>query len=93
MNATQMGDAIKAILLGLGVSSTIVGYISADLWAAIGGFVLALGAFIWTLVAHKTANLVEAVAADPKVAQISVKDPQMIAKTTNNKVILHRSRP
>jgi len=87
VNATQVGDAIKAILLAFGVSSTVVGYITAEMWAAIGGFVLALGSFIWMLIAHKTEKLIVAVADDPAVAHVVMKDPKKAQDIPSNKVI------
>jgi len=91
MNSTQVGDILKAILLALGVSSTALGYFTAEMWAAIGGLIMTLVAFGWTLIAHKTDNLIVAVADDPAVVGVAVSDVKLAQKVAHKtgKVVLH----
>ncbi len=86
MNPTQVGNIIKSGLLAIGVSSSLLGYISSEMWIAIGGATLAVGAGIWQFIALKTKNLIEATAAAPEVAQVVVRDPVLAATSVSGKV-------
>ncbi len=87
MNPTQVGNLIKSALLALGVSSTIVGYVSAEVWVAIGGVVLAVGAAAWQWATLRTHKMIEAVAAEPQVKEISVNSAKLAISIPNNKVV------
>lgn len=87
MNPTQVGNLIKSALLALGVSGTVLGYVSAEAWVAVGGAVVAVGTVIWQVVAGKTNKLIEAVAAEPVVGTIVVHDPAVAAAIPSPKVI------
>ena len=91
MNATQIGNAIKSMLIAAGVSGSFLGYISDDMWVAIGGFVLAVGAFIWQLVTHKTETLIKNVADSPLVAEVVVKSPATVSAVPSPKVVVRRA--
>lgn len=77
MNATQVGNLIKSGLLAVGVSSSVLGYVSAEAWMAVGGAVLAVGAVVWQVISTKTAKLISTVAASDDV--IKVETTQAIA--------------
>jgi hypothetical protein len=87
MNPTNIGNLLKSGLLALGVSSTILGYISAEMWAAIGGLILTIGVAIWQFVSLKTTKLIEAVADEPVVAQVVVHDPEVAKAVPSPKVV------
>jgi len=87
MNATQVGNLIKSGLLALGVSSSVLGYVSAEVWVAVGGAVVAVGTVIWQIVANKTAKLIEAVAEAPEVKKVVVKSPALALSIPNIKVV------
>lgn len=87
MNPTAVGNLIKSGLLALGVSGSILGYVSSEVWVAIGGVVLAVGAGIWQFVSLKTTKLIEAVAEEPVVKEIVVKDPGLALSIPNTKVV------
>ncbi len=89
MNPTQVGNLIRSGLLALGVSSSVLGYVSAEAWVAIGGAVVAVGTVIWQIVSSKTAKLIESVAADPAVAKVVVHDPELANTIPSTKVVLH----
>lgn len=87
MNPTAVGNLIKSGLLALGVSSTILGYISAEMWAAIGGLVLTIGVAIWQFISLRTAKLIEAVADEPVVKEVVVKDSELAMSIPSTKVV------
>lgn len=87
MNATQIGNLVKSGLLAIGVSSSVIGYISAEAWVAVGGAVLAVGTVIWQVVASKTAKLIEAVAGEPEVVKVVVADKELAKAVPSPKVV------
>ena len=89
MNPTNMGNLIKSGLLALGVSSTILGYISAEMWAAIGGLVLTIGVAVWQFVSLKTTKIIEATASLPEVKEVSVNSAKLAISIPSNKVVVH----
>lgn len=88
MNPTQLGNLIRSGLLALGVSSTVVGYFTTEVYTAVGGLVLAIGSGIWMYISNKTEKLIVAVAEEPSVKEIVVpltlakiiKHPKVVAK-------------
>lgn len=87
MNPTQIGNLIKSALLTLGVSSSVIGYVSAEAWIAVGGAVLAVGTVIWQVVASKTVALIEAVADEPEVVKVVVADKELAKAVPSPKVV------
>ena len=87
MNPTAVGNLLKSGLLALGVSSTILGYISAEVWAAIGGLVLTVGVAIWQFVSLRTAKLIAAAADSPEVVKVVVHDPVVAKAVPSRKVV------
>ena len=87
MNPTQVGNLIKSGLLAIGVSTTIVGYVSAEVWTAIGGVVIAVGAAIWQFASLKTTKIIEAAADSPEVAKVIVHDPELAKAVPSPKVV------
>jgi hypothetical protein len=86
MNATQVSDLIKQGLLALGVSSTVIGYFSDQVWVAIGGVVLAVGAAVWQFLMRSTPKLIDAVAAEPEVHKVVV-SPELVFSSNSAKVV------
>ena len=89
MNPTQVGNLIKSGLLAIGVSTTIVGYVSAEVWTAIGGVVIAISAAIWQFASLKTEKIIEATAAMPEVKEVSVNSAKLAISIPNTKVVVH----
>jgi hypothetical protein len=87
MNPTSLGNLIKSGLLAIGVSSTILGYVSSEVWVAIGGVVLALGAAVWQAVALKTEKLINTVGELPEVAKVIVHEPDLAQAIPSTKVV------
>lgn len=87
MNATQIGNLIKSGLLALGVSSSVLGYVSAEVWVAVGGAILAIGTVIWQIIASKTATLIATVADEPEVVKVVVDDEPLADSIPSRKVV------
>ena len=87
MNPTNIWNLIKSGLLALGVSSSVIGYISDEVGIAVGGAVIAIGAAIWQVIALKTTKLIEAVAKDPEVSKVVVHNPELAEAIPSPKVV------
>jgi hypothetical protein len=93
MNPTQAGDLIKQCLLACGVSSTVIGYFTSEMWIAVGGLALTLAAAIWQFLARRTINLIKSLAKHPEVAQVIVTDPEIADEIPSPKVIAKEDMP
>jgi hypothetical protein len=88
MNPTQIGNLIRSGLLALGVSSTVVGYFTTEVYTAIGGVVLAVASGVWMWVSNRTEKLIVAVADEPAVKEVvvplklaaTIKHPKVVSK-------------
>lgn len=87
MNPTQVGNLIKSGLLALGVSSSVLAWVSNEVWIAIGGLVLTVGIAIWQIVSLRAAALIASVADEPVVEQVVLKDKVMAKEIPSSKVV------
>lgn len=87
MNPTQVGNLIKSGLMALGVSSSVLAWISNEVWIAIGGLVLTVGIAIWQIISLRAAALIASVADEPVVEQVVLKDKVMAKEIPSSKVV------
>ena len=93
MNPTQVGNLIKSGLMALGVSSSVLAWVSNEVWIAIGGLVLTVGIAIWQIVSLRAAALIASVADEPVVEEVVLKDKVLAKAIPSPKVVALKGKP
>ena len=85
MNAKQIGDLVRSLLLSLGVSSSVIAWFGDEVYVAVGSAILAVGVGIWQLVSSRLWKLLKTVEEDPEVVKVIVTNKDL-ADTLGRKV-------
>jgi hypothetical protein len=87
MNPTQIANLLKSALLAMGVSGSVIAWVSDEVWLAVGSAVLAIGIAVWQVIASRTKKLIEAVAKEPEVVKVIVDDKELADAVPSHKVV------
>lgn len=77
MNAKQIGDAFRAMLIAVFGAGAGISWITDEMYLAIGSAVLAVGIGIWQLVSSSIWKLLDTVEKDPVVVKVVVADDEL----------------
>ena len=80
MNAKQAGDLFRSFLVMIGVSGSILGYISDEMLLAVGGFLVAMGGAVFQVFSSRLKGLLKTVEEAGVVENVIVKDETLAAE-------------